>query len=143
MQPNQPVEQQGSLFGDSDARPERPAGKFPSQGDRYGDIRARVGTPKYDRHLARCESDWQRAAMAAWRQRNPEPSYFGAGSLGWLDESPIPCHCTDCGTPALIFPPEPGPKQRNGYETLPGKPGCSYCICPRCSFPAAANEASA
>lgn len=133
---------QGALFEDGErvASPSQPPAKsrsnMPSRNAPYEEIVAALGTPRFDYRLSQCVSDWQKFAMAAWRQRYPEPTYFHAGALGWMDVTPIPCGCTKCGGPAMIFPAERGEtRSRNGSETMPGMPGCDYCLCPKCSLP--------
>lgn len=69
--------------------------------------------------------------MRAWVARNVRAPAIGKrpgllySEIGML---PLPCDCTKCGEPGLIFPPEDGAWQ-------------GYCICPRCSFPTKATNA--
>lgn len=69
--------------------------------------------------IARCTDFWQRTVIAEWGRRHPKGAATLPGSV------PIPCNCTRCRGPAVIFPGE--------TRDFPENQG--YCICPRCSVP--------
>lgn len=88
-----------------------------------------------DEQIAKAErrgqkiSPWVRQIMRAWAVRNPKMPSTGenAGKNPHgvtcieADMWPMPCDCTYCGEPAMIFPAEDGSDPRG------------YCICPCCS----------
>lgn len=68
--------------------------------------------------LERCRDDWQRTVIAEWGRRHPNGAAAPPGF------APIPCTCTKCQGPAVIFP----------GETIEYPENQGYCLCPRCSF---------
>lgn len=70
--------------------------------------------------------EWVLHIMRAWEGRGvmpPKATSVNPNNLTYLElgEVPMPCDCTYCGLPAVIFPPEDGTEFGG------------YCICRCCS----------